>query len=92
VAEGYDLGNFGPHGDGVDGSAGNVTRSAFHTWKIDHGITTGTSAGGGKVGDYEAAAMLAGGGGQDGEDGEDGADGLSEAQVKVLIKATKLVP
>ncbi len=91
VAEGYDLGNFGPHGDGVDGSAGNTTRNAFHTWKIDHGITTGTSAGSGKVGDYEAAAMLVSGSGTDGEDGEDGADGLSEAEVKGLIKATKLV-
>ena len=89
VAEGYDLGNFGPHGDGVDGSAGNVSRSAFHNWKIDHGITTGTSAGSGKVGDYEAAAMLVSRGGAN---GEDGADGLSEAEVKQLIKATKLVP
>ncbi len=88
VAEGYDLGKFGPNGDGVDGSAGNVSRSAYHDWKIDHGITTATSAGDGKVGDYEAAAMLVGGG----KDGEDGADGLGEAQVKVLIKATKLVP
>ncbi len=91
VAEGYNLGNFGPNNDGVDGSAGNVSRSGFHQWKIDHGITSSTSAGSGKVGDYEAAAMLAGGG-QDGEDGDDGIDGLDEAEVKALIKATKLVP
>jgi len=91
VAEGYNLGNFGPNNDGVDGSAGNVSRSAYHQWKIDHGISTATSAGSGKVGDYEAAAMLAGGG-QDGADGDDGADGLDEAEVKALIKATKLVP
>ncbi len=94
VAEGYDLGNFGPNGDGVDGSAGNVSRSAFHNWKIDHGITTGTSAGSGKVGDYEAAAMLTGGGqdGEDGKDGIDGTDGLSETQVKQLIADTTLTP
>lgn len=89
VAEGYDLGKFGPNGDGVDGSAGNISRSAYHQWKIDHGISTATSAGSGKVGDYEAAAMLSGGGG---EDGADGVDGLDEAEVKALIKATKLVP
>lgn len=77
VAEGYNLGSGGPNSDGVDGAAGNITRSEFHDWKIDNGITAATSAGSGVVGDYEAAVMLTGSGeqGEKGDQGDRGFDG-----------------
>ncbi len=62
VSLGYDLGDWGPNSDGVDGSAGDDTRSALHDWKIASGITTATSAGSGKIGAYEYAALLDSGG------------------------------
>lgn len=62
VGQGFDLGDFGPNDDGVDGKPGDVTRKAFHDWKVGKaGITSATSGGDGVVGAYEYAAMLAGG-------------------------------
>lgn len=58
VGEGYDLGDFGPNGDGVDDRPGNVTRGALHRWKIDNGITSANSGGEGRIGKYEYAAIL----------------------------------
>lgn len=53
VERGYDLGTWGPNEDGIDGSAGDDTRTALHEWKIAAGITPATSAGQGKIGAYE---------------------------------------
>lgn len=53
VDRGYDLGTWGDNKDGVDHSAGDTTRGAFHDWKIAVGITAATSAGEGKIGAYE---------------------------------------
>lgn len=60
---GYDLGEWGPNGDGVDESAGDDTRSGLHDWKIAVGITAKTSAGSGKIGSYEWMQMHQSGGG-----------------------------
>ena len=57
IDRGFDLGTSGPNGDGVDRSAGNITRAAFHDWKINVGITAATSGGEGKVGVYEYARL-----------------------------------
>jgi hypothetical protein len=62
VRQGQDLGAWGPHGDGVDGKPGDDTRAGLHRWKLAVGITAETSAGDGKVGDYEMAAIYAAGG------------------------------
>lgn len=58
---GYDLGEWGPNGDGVDESAGDDTRRALHDWKVAAGITPAKSAGEGKIGSYEWAEMHSGG-------------------------------
>ncbi len=75
IDRGYDLGAYGPNGDGVDSSAGNTTRKALHNWKIDVGITVDTSAGSGVIGIYEYAALhpeenVGGGDHPDGDHGE----------------------
>ncbi len=57
IDRGYDLGTWGPNKDGVDQSAGDDTRQAFHDWKISEGITSAFSAGEGKIGQYEYAAF-----------------------------------
>ncbi len=57
IDRGYDLGTFGPNGDGVDQSAGDSTRKALHDWKIAAGITEATSGGEGKIGQYEYSAL-----------------------------------
>ena len=58
VAEGFDLGEWGDNGDGVDGAAGDDTRRGFIAWKNREGLTGSKSAGEGKVGSYEDAALL----------------------------------
>lgn len=35
---GYDLGNFGPNGDGVDGKFGRMTKEAIRSFQKDHGL------------------------------------------------------
>ena len=35
---GYNLGEFGPNGDGVDGKFGSVTRDAIRSFQKDHGL------------------------------------------------------
>lgn len=62
VRQGQDIGAWGPHGDGVDGRPGDDTRAGLHRWKVSAGITPDTSAGDGKIGDYELAAIYAAGG------------------------------
>ena len=57
VDRGFDLGVFGPNGDGVDKSAGDITRKALHDWKISEGIAGTLSAGEGKIGVYEYARL-----------------------------------
>ena len=61
IRQGYDLGTWGELNDGKDNRPGDDTRRALHAWKIDHGITTAHSAGEGKIGDYEMAAIYAAG-------------------------------
>lgn len=61
VSQGFDLGAWGPHGDGVDGRPGDDTRKALHDWKISVGITSETSGGESVIGDYEMAAIYAAG-------------------------------
>ena len=36
---GYDLGKFGPNGDGVDGKFGRMTKEAVKSFQRDHGLT-----------------------------------------------------
>lgn len=62
VGQGHDLGEWGPNGDGVDERPGDDTRRALHAWKISAGVTPATSAGEGKIGTYEMAAIYAAGG------------------------------
>lgn len=62
VRQGQDIGAWGSNKDGVDGKPGDDTRSGLHNWKIANGITSATSAGEGKIGDYEMAAIYASGG------------------------------
>lgn len=62
VAQGQDLGEWGPHGDGVDGAPGDDTRAGLHRWKISVGVDSSRSAGEGKIGHYEMAAIYAAGG------------------------------
>ena len=37
IALGYDLGNFGPDGDGADGDWGRISDDAFNQFQQDHG-------------------------------------------------------
>lgn len=62
VRQGFDLGTWGPNNDGVDRRPGDDTRKALHDWKLSVGITNQFSAGDGKIGDYELAAIYAAGG------------------------------
>lgn len=62
VRQGQDIGEWGPNGDGVDGRPGDDTRGGLHRWKIANGITSAKSAGEGRIGDYEMAAIYAAGG------------------------------
>lgn len=62
VRQGFDLGTWGPNGDGVDSTPGDDTRRALNQWKLSVGITPTTSAGEGKIGTYEQAAIYAAGG------------------------------
>lgn len=62
VRQGQDIGAWGDNKDGVDGKPGDDTRKGLHNWKIANGITSATSAGDGKIGDYEMAAIYASGG------------------------------
>lgn len=62
VRQGQNIGAWGPNKDGVDRKPGNDTRKGLHNWKIANGITSATSAGEGKIGDYEMAAIYASGG------------------------------
>lgn len=62
VRQGQDIGEWGPNGDGVDGRPGDDTRAGLHRWKISAGVTAELSAGEGKIGDYEMAAIYAAGG------------------------------
>lgn len=61
VRQGQNLGTWGPNRDGVDGRPGDDTRRGLHNWKISVGVTAALSAGEGKVGDYEMAAIYASG-------------------------------
>lgn len=62
VRQGFDIGAWGTHKDGVDRKPGEDTRRGLHDWKVANGITAATSAGEGKIGDYEMAAIYAAGG------------------------------
>lgn len=60
--QGFDIGEWGPNDDGVDGVPGDDSRRGLHNWKVANGITSALSAGEGKIGDYEMAAVYASGG------------------------------
>lgn len=62
VRQGFNLGAWGPNKDGVDRKPGDDTRKGLHAWKTKVGITSALSAGEGKIGDYEMAAIYAAGG------------------------------
>lgn len=61
IRQGQDIGAWGPNKDGVDRRPGDDTRAGLRRWKISAGITSALSAGEGKIGDYEMAAIYSAG-------------------------------